>query len=185
MRLSNIDFRLLLPQFMRDDGAVKGLAAALDKIIPQLSTAIKRLSTWDRIDELSASELDDLAWELNISWYDKHADVYVKREIVRNSDLVHRRLGTKWAVEFIVNTYFGDGHVEEWFEYGGEPGHFRVVSSDPSISGERLDQFLSLLDKVKRVSATLDEVVFSATAQTTASAGAAIHEVSVERFVAK
>ena len=98
MKLSNLDFLRLLPQFMRDDGAVKGLAVGINKLIPTLTASIERLSTWDHIDNLSESELDALAWELNILWYDTRASIDVKREVVRNSDKLYQHLGTKWAV---------------------------------------------------------------------------------------
>ena len=98
MKLSNLDFLRLLPQFMRDDGAVKGLAVGINKLIPTLTASIERLSTWDHIDNLSESELDALAWELNILWYDTRASIDVKREVVRNSYKLYQHLGTKWAV---------------------------------------------------------------------------------------
>ena len=62
MNLSNLEFIKLLPQFMRNDPAVQGLAAGIDSIIPQLAAEIEKLSTWDRIDTLSEAELDELAW---------------------------------------------------------------------------------------------------------------------------
>lgn len=62
MKLSTLEFIRLLPAFMRDDAAVRGLAAGLDEIIPGLAQSLSRLTTWDRIDELSEDELDDLAW---------------------------------------------------------------------------------------------------------------------------
>ena len=95
MKLSTLEFIRLLPTFMRGDAAVQGLAAGLDEIIPGLAQSIGRLTTWDRIDELTEDELDNLAWELNILWYDKAAGIGAKRAIVKSSDEVYRHLGTK------------------------------------------------------------------------------------------
>ena len=183
MKLTDIEFVKLLPQFMRDDKANKGLAAAIDEIVPQLARSIALLSTWDHIDELSEAELDDLAWELNILWYDTGADISVKRELIKNSDKVYRHLGTKWAVENVTNSYFGEGHVEEWFEYGGEPGHFRISSPNPSLSNEGLSDFLKLLNKVKRASAKFDGVFISLAGQMSLAAGMAYHETGHDTFV--
>lgn len=185
MKLSNLDFLRLLPQFMRDDGAVKGLAVGINKLIPTLTASIERLSTWDHIDNLSESELDALAWELNILWYDTRASIDVKREVVRNSDKLYQHLGTKWAVENIVETYFGDGRVEEWFEYGGEPGFFRIVSSNPAINAESLSEFINLLGKVKRASAKLEVINIELSGELILAAGAAIHDISTEQYAAK
>ena len=182
MKLSDIEFIRLLPQFMRDDAAVKGLSSAVDVIIPGIAASVATLSTWDQIDNLSEAELDALAWELNILWYDHGADIAVKRELVKNSDAVYKHLGTKWAVENVIETYFGEGKIEEWFEYGGQPGHFRVNSSNPSISQERFTDFLNVLNKVKRASAKLDEVVININSEVMLAAGVAIREVGYEQY---
>lgn len=158
MKLSELEFIRLLPQFMREDAAVKGLSIGLDIIIPQLSESIKFLTTWDQIDNLSEAELDELAWELNILWYEVDADITVKRDVIKNSDKVYQHLGTKWAVENVVTSYFGNGCIKEWYEYDGEPGRFRVHSSNPVITGKKLSSFLNLLNKVKRASAKLEAV---------------------------
>ena len=158
MKLSELEFIRLLPQFMREDAAVKGLASGLDIIIPQLSESIKFLTTWDQIDNLTEAELDELAWELNILWYDTGADISIKREVIKNSDKVYKHLGTKWAVENVIESYFGNGYIKEWFEYDGQPGRFRVHTTNPTVTGIQLSSFINLLNKVKRASAKLDAV---------------------------
>lgn len=182
MRLSELEFIRLLPEFMRGDAAVQGLSLGLDIIIPQLSRRIKTLSTWDQIDNLSEAELDELAWELNVLWYDATAAINVKREIIRNSDKVYRHLGTKWAVENVINTYFGEGYISEWFEYGGEPGRFRVYSTNPSLTQERITEFLHILDKVKRASAKLDGVYIEIACQMPLAGGVVVHEYGTETY---
>jgi phage tail P2-like protein len=182
MKLSTLEFIRLLPQFMRDDSAVKGLAAGIDQIVPQAAASAALMSTWDCIDRLSEAELDELAWELNIAWYDTTANIDIKRELVKNSDKVYQRLGTKWATENVIRSYFGDGFIEEWFEYGGEPGHFRVNSSNPSLESEKFLEFLHILERVKRATAKLDGVIITLSGMVTMSAGFAVHDIGSERY---
>jgi len=182
VKLSNLEFIKLLPQFMCSDKAVQGLAAGIDSIVPALTAELEKLSTWDRIDTLSEAELDDLAWELNIQWYDKSAAIDVKRNLVRDSDKVFKKLGTKWAVENVINTYFGEGYVEEWFQYGGDPGCFRIYSTNPTVTESKFTEFLNLLSKVKRASAQLDGVFISLTGQMNMSTGIALHEIGAETY---
>lgn len=182
MKLSTLDFAKLLPAFMREDGAVKGLSEALNELVPQLHKDIAKLTSWDRLNELPEAELDALAWELNILWYNRDAPLSVKREIVKNSDLIYKKLGTKWAVENVIVSYFGEGYISEWFEYEGEPGHFRVYSSNPSVSNDKLSEFISLLSKIKRASSILDGIYITLTGQAPLCAGAAVHEVSKEQY---
>lgn len=182
MKLSTLEFARLLPAFLREDLAVQGLARGVDGIVPDLAASVQRLTTWDKIDELSESELDALAWELNIMWYDKGASMEAKREVVKNSDKVYRRLGTKWAVENVVQTYFGEGYLREWFEYNGAPGYFRVYSTNPTITNERLTEFLNILNKVKRHSSKLDGIFITLTGQMRLAAGIALQETATETY---
>ena len=182
MKLGDLDFKRLLPAFMRDDGAVTGLSLALNEIVPQLEGSIQTLSTWDSIDLLSEEELDALAWELNILWYDVGANIDTKRDVIKNSDLVYRRLGTKWAVESVIKSYFGDGYITEWFDYGGQPGRFRVYTANPSVSEERYGEFLNLLEKIKRASAKFDGLYITLTGQMPLYAGMAVHQSGRERY---
>lgn len=182
MRLTDMEFIRLLPSFMRGDLAVLGLAHGLEEIIPDLAQSIDLLTTWNHIDELGEDELDALAWELNIFWYDKSADIDVKRNLVKNSDQVYRKLGTKWAVENVISAYFGDGYIREWNEYGGEPGYFRVFSSNPNITNTLLDQFLNILNKVKRHSSKLEGIFITLTGEMHLHAGFGVAQYSHEVY---
>ena len=183
MKLSDIEFLRLLPSFMRDDLAVIGLSKGIGDLVPSLADNMRLLTTWNHIDELQEAELDDLAVELNVLWYDKGASIYTKRDLIKNCMEVYRHLGTKWAVESVTKSYFGDGYINEWFEYDGEPGHFRVYSTNPSVSAEKLGEFMTLMEKVKRASSILDGIFISLTGQMNLYAGTALHESGTEQYV--
>lgn len=180
MRLGDLEFIKLLPKFMQDDPANIGIAKGVDECVRPLEAKISTLSTWDKIDSLSEEELDALAWELNTIWYRQDATVEIKRQLIKDSRKMSRKLGTKWAVERIINTYFGDGYISEWFEYDGEPGHFRVYSSNPTVTQESFQEFLSILAKVKRASSHLDGITISLTGRMFLAAGAGYHETSFD-----
>lgn len=182
MKLSTLEFLRLLPAFMREDLAVIGLSHGVGLIVPELSNSIQRLTTWDHIDKLTEDELDALAWELNILWYDKGANLDTKRDLVKNSDKVYRRLGTKWAVENVIQSYFGDGYIREWFEYEGEPGYFRVYSTNPTLTNERLVEFLNILSKVKRYSSKLEGIYITLTGEMPLAVGVGVREVSHDTY---
>lgn len=178
MKLKDIEIIKLLPVFMREDSFNVGLAKGIDKVFKRLEATVSTMTTWDSIDQLSESELDALAWELNIDWYRLDASIEIKKQLIKDSDKMHQKLGTKWAVERIIKTYFGDGYVVEWFDYDGEPGHFKIISSNPTITNENLAEFLSLLNKVKRASSHLDGITISLTGQMKLHAGIGYHETT-------
>lgn len=180
MRLADLDFIKLLPQFMQNDSAVRGLAAGVNAVVREAVPSILDLSRWDRIDHLPESILDEMAWEMNLLWYDKGAPLEAKRQVVRDGYKVWATLGTKSAVESVIQAYFGDGNIEEWWQYGGEPGHFRVLSGNPSINNERLNEFLALLEKVKRASAKLDGVILLSEGTAAMTIAVGLHDVGVD-----
>lgn len=172
--------RMLPEPMKRDDGTAAMARVAAEELERRgIESGLPRL--WGRFDDMAGDLLDILAEDLGLTWYDSDAPAAVKRELLKNSGQVFRRLGTKWAVENVIGTYFGEGFVKEWFEYEGDPGHFRVYSPNPSVNQERLEEFLSLLERVKRTSAKLDGIFISLTGQTPIYAGVAVRETSTER----
>lgn len=183
MRLKDIESKKLLPFFMRNDEANVRLSLGIDEVIKIFDDYSGNVSTWAALDRLTESELDELAWELNIAWYEKSATIEEKREIIKNSDMVQRKLGTKWAVENVLGTYFENGIVKEWFQYSGVPGHFRIETIDMTITNENLIKFLRVLFQVKRRSAILDGIFASIESGTELHTGVA-HHVSKRMSIA-
>ena len=183
MRLQDTEILKLLPAWVGDDGAVQGLAAGTDKTVKALAARLRLLSRWDKLDQLSEQELDEMAWELNIQWYDSTAPIETKQAVIRNSDRVYATLGTPYAVEQIVTDYFGTGEVREWTEYGGKPYHFKVLSDNLTLVNDNLELFLKLLSVVKRRSAWLDAILICLTGEMFLFAGMAVRDHTVERHV--
>ena len=55
MKISDVDLLKLVPEFMRDDPAVKGLATAMSEILREPGAAAKTARVWDQIDSLTDS----------------------------------------------------------------------------------------------------------------------------------
>ena len=174
--------RMLPEPMKRDDGTAAMAQVAAEELERRGGTESGLPRLWGRFDDMAGDLLDILAEDLGLTWYDSDAPAAVKRELLKNSGQVFRRLGTKWAVENVIGTYFGEGFVKEWFEYEGDPGHFRVYSSNPSVNQERLEEFLSLLERVKRTSAKLDGIFITLTGMMPLCAGMAVRETSTERY---
>ncbi|MDM8289086.1 phage tail protein I [Slackia piriformis] len=171
LRLGDLEFVRLLPTWMRGDVADVALAQGVDEAVRGLAPQIAVLSVWDCLDQLPEDYLDELAWALDVRWYDSGADYETKVDLVRNSDMVHRKLGTVGAVESVVSSYFGAGRVMEWQDYDGQPHHFKVFTTDPSAVGENLPRFLDMLRKVKRLSSVFDGIMIGLTGEQTAQYG--------------
>ena len=149
MKLSELEFLRLLPVFMRDDEAVKGLSNAMDKLLGVPSERIPTIRTWDMIDELNDAECDALAWELDVDWYDDTLGIEEKRATIEAAQQIKRKRGTKWAVEQLITAYFGEGYVVEWYEIGGRPFEFFVLTTNEAITPEDYAKFVEAAKKAK------------------------------------
>lgn len=183
MKLHEAEILKLLPAWMQEDASNKGLAAGTDKVTRAITARAKLLSRWDKIDQLDEAELDELAWELRIQWYDSTAPIETKRAVIRNSDLVFSKLGTSYAVQQIVTDYFGSGEVREWNEYGGRPFHFKILSDNPELVNNNLELFLKLLRTVGRRSAWLDAILICLTGEMFLYSGMAVRDHTEESHV--
>lgn len=173
MRLGNLDFKALLPTWMRGDVADLALSNGVDETMWATAPQIAVLTVWDMVYQLPEPFLDELAWALDIRWYDSGASIGTKQDLVLNSDRVHQRLGTVASVESVVASYFGDGEVIEWFDYGGSPHRFKVFTTDPTSVNQNLDKFLDMLSKVKRLSSKFDGILIGLVGDAEAKTGLA------------
>lgn len=157
--LTSVKLLELLPPNLRKDPDMIAASAAADKEFQTLVGKIRNVMTFADIDNASSDVVNHLARELRVTWYDPSAPLAVRRELVKNSIIVHMTLGTPYAVELVIKDYFGSGVVQEWFEYGGDPFHFKVVSENSDITRGQEQRFLQALAKVKNLRSVLDEVV--------------------------
>lgn len=149
MKLSELEFLRLLPSFMRNDEAVIALSAAMDKLLGDASERIPTIRTWDKIDELNDDELDALAWELDVDWYDDTIGIDEKRATIKAAQQIKRKRGTKWAVEQLITAYFGEGYVVEWYEIGDQPYTFVALTTNAAITQEDYDKFVEAVRAAK------------------------------------
>ena len=121
-------------------------------------TILSHTFFYQHIDTLPEDLLDQLAHDFGVSWWDNDWDIEQKRATFRESWHVRRHLGTKYAVELALSTSFGSGKVQEWFEYGGEPNHYRIFDVDIRQVNDNIRTFLQILEVVSRKSAVLDSI---------------------------
>jgi P2-related tail formation protein len=173
--IKEVDILKLQTNYMQQDDTTKAISAVLTPQFRALSLDVKQCLILGRVDDLIEEVLDELAEELHIEWYDSTASIDVKRSLVMNSDKVHMYLGTPYAVEQVIQDYFGDGEVEEWFEYGGRPFFFRVITSNPSVTSELANQFTKAVESVKRKSTRLEQIIIQLSGEMSIYLGAVIH----------
>lgn len=160
---------------MQQDVNVRGFTAALTPAFLEIASEVSTGLLYTRIDELPERALDALAWQFNVGWYEPDSDLDTKRRTINDALLVKKTLGTPAAVQRVIETYFGDGRVEEWFEYGGAPYHFRIVTNNPSATGEQAELLIKSVNAVKNIRSRLDSVIIESTEGMDLYVGLALH----------
>lgn len=149
----------LLPSSLKTDVQISAMAKAIDIKLKETDASIENVIILPYIHKQPSEVIDALAWQLHVDFYNPELPLDVRRKIVAQSLEVHMVKGTGRAVEIMLEAVFGSGWIEEWFQYGGEPHFFRVISSSFDITNSRYEEFLEILETVKRKSSWLEYVM--------------------------
>lgn len=87
-------------------------------------------------------------------------DIASQRNTINLALRTHRHRGTRWAVEKAIQAVYGTAKVEEWFEYGGNPGTFKVtidVDRQP-LDSQAIDLIAKLIETHKNVRSWVDTI---------------------------
>ena len=155
------DAKLLdgLPEILAGSLEAKALSYAIDKFLKaEVWPRIGHLKVYSGIDTASDDILDALAVELAVPSYGQSYDIDVKRELVKGAISYWQTAGSAQTVEDICKAIFGDAVVLEWFEFGGDAGTYKVVTSNPGVTGADVKHYETVAESVKRLSQKLISV---------------------------
>ena len=157
----NADYSECLPEALKKDPKMVALANATAAALLDTSGIIDNVLIYSRFDELPEELVDILAYDLHVDWYDYNYPLEAKRDLVKNSVKVHKKMGTKYAIETALGSLFPESEVEEWFQYEGEPGHFHIVLD---VTNQRITaDYAAIIRAVKlykRLSAHMDALTY-------------------------
>lgn len=150
------------PVALRGDRDSTALADVTARLLARRPGEIDRLLLYPVIDRLDGKVLDILAYDFKVDWWDANYSLGEKRRTLKDSWRVHKTLATKAAVETAIRAIYPLTTVEEWFEYGGEPYHFRLNIDITSDSGdwERQKRVLERMDFYKNLRSHVDAVKY-------------------------
>lgn len=173
----------LLPRFIVNDttghAMAKAIEAGLNKCLEACQDGVDCVIDVDKMPEW---RLDEMAWELNCL-YEYDADIDTKRRWIANAVPYYSIFGTLEGVyQFLRGRYETVG-IEEWWQYGADPFHFRVI-----LTGEYSEEALAWAEKAvattKNVRSVLDYIQFnSASFETNLNVAAAVCGIEIAEDV--
>lgn len=158
--ISKQDILRTLPPVLKKDKCFAALGEVIAEQLVKNRELSDRTIIYPAIDKLSEDVLDALAYDLNVSWYDYEGSLSEKRKTIQECMQVHQYKGTKYAVETALRSVYETVRVTEWFEYGGEPYHFKVIIYDSSNDKEKRARVLAKVQYYKNLRSVLEETIF-------------------------
>lgn len=151
-----------LPAVLRNDPRLLALGSSIAGVLEQRAGEIQRISIYSCIDQLPEELLDILAYDFKVDWWDPEYTLDEKRATLKSSWHVHRKLGTPAAVVDAISAIYPDTQIAEWWEYGGEPYHFRLMinSTFEGIDQQRHERVMSRVRYYKNLRSVLDDVEY-------------------------
>ena len=157
--LLNSNITNILPEALSGRPEVKALGYAISNALKRLLGYCQNISVHSTIDNASEQLLDMLAVELNTQYYDTAADIETKRSLVKNTLIWYMTTGTPAAVEDLVRAVYGVGEVQEWFEYNGEPYHFRIVTQNTAATDDMIQEVTRVVQNIQNARSYLEAVI--------------------------
>lgn len=160
IRLSGSRFTDIMPDNLASQVETQAFAYAVGRQIEKLCAYSDAARTYAAIATMPEWLLDYMAVELRTPSYDENYSLKTKRALIQGSLLFYTQMGTPAAVNRIIETIFETGYIEEWYEYDGDPHHFRAYVGDGGEVGPgELEEFRRVLSSVKRLSSWLDDII--------------------------
>lgn len=162
MKLTELTMLSLQTAYMQKDATTQALSAALDGELKKTIEGVYNILIYHTLNTLDDTPfahklVDELAWQFHCDYYDANADIKTKKAIVKQSIKIHQKKGTPQAVIDLMQAAFpSDTLLYEWWQYGGEPYHFKIVTS--SLNGVNVDSFVKALNSVKNARSYLDGI---------------------------
>ena len=157
IRGESMDINILhmVPKFLLRDPNGYALAKAIEAAMAYYSERVEAgIDAVTNPDKMPEWRLDEMAWDKGCM-YGYDASLEAKRDWIKNAGAYSRLLGTPEGLLQYIRGYFPRAQVEEWFQYDGDPYHFRLVLPD-KLTQKRFEFILRAVEYAKNVRSTLD-----------------------------
>lgn len=149
---------------------------ALDRQMKRLHKLAKQLTVWSDLDNVDAKYYDYIALCIKAPYYKSEYTDDVKLMLIKSAIEMHRYAGTQRAIDKLLESVFEKAYFQPWYEYGGEPYHFRPKVFDV-LTEDGINEFVDILQKVKAARSIMDAISIGRDACGTLYVGAATHAV--------
>lgn len=153
----------ILPFNIKSDNIeVQALSFAIQQSLLMICKFSDGVRVIAAIDDMPEKIIDNLAVELNLPCFHPESSLSVKRALVKDAFIWHTIAGTASAIRRYFLTISQDTDIQEWFDYGGDPYHFRIIATvpeDQDVTEDILIDIAQQIIKLKNARSILDEAL--------------------------
>lgn len=150
-----------IPDNLLTDPKVNHLAKALQNSLDNMLDWVDKINYRMNIDLLPDEIIEHLLWESHITWNEGLGLATTREQkinLIKNSIELHRLKGTPAALEMVFRLINIDCRMQEWFQYGGTPYHFKLKLrvTDKGLNEDTLKLLEMLVMEYKNVRSWLE-----------------------------
>lgn len=116
----------------------------------------------ERIDTMKSEELDLLAEELDVDFYDFELTPIEKRGLCKTAFTIQSIKGTPGSIKKILNIFYRNSKIIEFPEFNGNAGTFKIEINGIS-NEEKINQIINRVNLIKKHSQHLNGIRFKNT----------------------
>lgn len=152
-----------IPDNLLRDEKVVNLANSLQKSLDRMLDWADKINYTMNLDKLDDTILEHLLWEKHITWSEGLGLATTREQkidLIQRAIELHRIKGTPAALELVFRLINITCKLDEWFEYGGDPYHFKLEISvrDKGLNEETLNLLTALVFEFKNVRSWLEAI---------------------------
>ena len=162
-KLQDASLYEILPFNIKNENIeIQALSYAVQQSLSMLCKFSNGVRVMAVIDDMSENIIDNLAVELNLPCFHPESSLNIKRALVKDAFIWHTIAGTASAIRRYFTTISQDTDIQEWFDYGGDPYHFRIIATVPEnqeVTENTLIDMAQQIVKLKNARSILDEAL--------------------------
>lgn len=164
--IDEIKLKEILPSSLQDEKLL-AIAKGIDKVLKRINSKIPKCYIYKNMDITYPAVIDELFWEWHVDYYSEGLSLEKKIKLIKNSYITHMRKGTKWAVENMLDDILNGYSLIEWFEYGGNPYCFKILTENEIPNAVTLAKITKAVNITKNKRSHFEGVVQSKTIAST------------------
>ena len=160
IKIDDVSILRLLPNFLQEDKEIKFLIQVIQEELDLINKKEKDLFLYGNFKSLDENILDELAYQWRVEGYEQTLSKDIKASLVETAYIVRKTKGTKHAIESVVENIYNGAKIKEWFEYDGDPHHFKIDVGEFIINKSEIEKLIAVIGTSKRESSKLDAIKF-------------------------